>query len=63
MTPEPNPMPSLFLPADAEPGLTEHQVRTGISDLVRLHGFEEARKLVALWLWNEAEGIRNKEAA
>ena len=36
------------------PGYLEYETRTIIRDLVRLHGFEKARELIAQYLIEEA---------
>lgn len=50
-----DPMPSLFVPADAEPGLTEHRLAQDIHALICLKGFDEARSVIAEILNYEAE--------
>lgn len=44
--------------ARAEPGYTEYRCRCEIRDLVRVHGFEEARDLIAGYLMDEADKRR-----
>jgi hypothetical protein len=59
----PDPMPSLFVPADAEPGFLEYTARCAIRDLVALHGFEEARLLVAGFINDLAESKAERRRA
>lgn len=40
---------------DNPPGMLEYETRTAIRDLIRLHGFEAARELVASYINDEAE--------
>jgi hypothetical protein len=48
-----DPMPSLFVPADAEPGLTEHQYRAAFRDMIRMYGDEEATRVAAFIMEDE----------
>lgn len=36
-------------------GMIDHDARVAIRDLIRLHGFEDARELVAMFLNDEAD--------
>jgi hypothetical protein len=42
-------------PDDIRDGQIEYYARSSIRDLIRLHGFEEARKRVAMYLNDEAD--------
>lgn len=50
-------------PTAIEPGFTEYETRTAIRDLIRLHGFETARQLVAGYLNDEADRAARKRSA
>lgn len=40
---------------DAPPGMLEYETRSAIRDLIRLHGFEAAREMIAGYINDEAE--------
>ena len=47
--------PAVRVPAELPPGMLEYECRTAIRDLIRVHGFEAARELVAHYLNDEAD--------
>lgn len=50
-----DPMPAMFMPADAEPGMLEHSLAQDIHALRCLVGFEEMRRVVAEIINYEAD--------
>lgn len=50
-------------PTPPPAGMIEYETRTAIRDLIRIHGFDEARALVAMMLNDEAERARTRIAA
>ena len=42
----------------APPGMLEYSCRTAIRDLIRLHGFEAAREMIADYIERERTGDR-----
>jgi hypothetical protein len=47
------------LPDGFEAGMLDYRARTSIRDLIALHGFEEARQMVAMYLNDECERKTN----
>lgn len=45
---------------DSPPGMIEYSARTAFRDLCRIHGFEEARQIMAEIVNDEASGRRRR---